>query len=149
MTTRDEARLMIKSATRRAVKLAGFGNLVAQDLGVSEGLLSRWQSPHHDEIIRADLIHELERMGETRIITETLARMHDCVLAKADGNANGDPDVDDLLGLVGRSSELSASLSNALADRVVDAHESRALLAGIDQLRREIDRLDSKLNGNA
>lgn len=147
MITQNDAWLMIKGATRRCVKLAGYGNIVAMDLGVSESLLSRWQHPDYEEVIRSDLIPVLEKLAGCRLITDTLARMHGCVLVKESGDTPGKPDLSDLLGLIGKSSELTSTLSAALEDDIVTAHETRNVLAGIDQLRRELHAIESKLRG--
>tara|TARA_R110001632_G_scaffold81454_4_gene181366 strand:+ start:764 stop:1222 length:459 start_codon:yes stop_codon:yes gene_type:complete len=137
----------VKAALRRAVKVLGGGAALSQDLEISESYLSKLQGPHYPEMLRADTALVIDSMVGAPLILDAQARLLGYVLVKGSATDAGQPDLTDLLRLVGSSSDLSQTLGKALEDNIVDANESRTMHLKIENMVRCLRDLQGKLDG--
>ena len=143
----EDAAYMIKARLRDAVRLAGGGTFVAAKLGLSPGFLSKVQSPQYSEQIQPGLIPVIEAMAGSPIVTEGLAEAQGFRLVQGGAAAAGIATLEDLTRVIGQSGDFLTTFSDALADRVIDAHEQRELHTKIEDLIASLRGVQGKIRG--
>ncbi len=143
----DDEITRIKARTKQLIKLAGGPELFQHSAGVPKDMLSKYGSGSEPHVIRADVVLALDRQLEAPMMLSFIAEMQGYRLVPLEpGENDGDKvTLSDLADLHRADGDVSAVLSDAMADGVIDIGERRATRAAIDRKIQRLKAVDRKL----
>ncbi|MCO5071109.1 MAG: hypothetical protein M9944_07880 [Rhizobiaceae bacterium] len=146
LVTRDEMK-KIKVRTGQLIKLAGGPELFQHSAGVPKDRLSKYSSPSESTVIRLDVALALDRQLEAPMMLSFVAEMLGYRLVPIEGGPEDGDRVTlaDLADLHRADGDVTATLSDALTDGVIDIGERRQTRASISRKVQLLKRLDRKL----
>lgn len=137
----------IKNRTKQLIRLAGGPELFQHSAGVPKDMLSKYGSSSEPHVIRADVALALDRQLDAPMMLAFLAEMQGYRLVPLEpGDDSGDRvTLSDLADLHRADSDVAATLSDAMADGIIDIAERRATRAAIDRKIQRLKAVDRKL----
>ena len=136
----------IKAAFRELVKLAGGQEYVARLTGMPQSKISEAGSVNHeDRAPRVDHVAALEAETGRPLITKLLADFAGLELAPAGSFKIGDPHLH--LAIIKESGDVTAAISQALADGQISPSEARSLKRQADEAIDALQSFVAQMNG--
>lgn len=145
---RDDLRQSLKSAFRRALKLAGGGDSFAHATRVGAPALSRYgaaaEATCHAPI---DIVLDLETDIGSPVVTSALAAAQGFRLVVDQRRPDGALSPGDAITVMREACDVAGEISNALADGEITRGEQLRINAEIEDLRRALNDVQVRLSG--
>lgn len=137
----DATLMRLKAATRDLVTACGGLARAAEIAGVSDTTVSRWQLPHHGDVISLTAALALEAECRWPAVTAAMAGVNGRALAEPEAVPAGGNLMAGVAALTRDQGELMAAFGAAIADgRVTPAEADR-----IDQEAADVERSAARL----